>query len=96
MVTGIDPVRVCVGYRIDGASTGEVPASAALLERVEPVYEEHPGWDEDISTASRLEDLPANARRYIDALENLVDVPVGIVSVGPARDQTLTLSGAFD
>ncbi len=60
-----------------------------------PVYEEHVGWTEDVSKVRALEDLPAAARAYIVRLEELIGVPVGIVSVGPGRDATITLRPAF-
>jgi adenylosuccinate synthase len=95
VLTGLDPLKICVGYRLDGKPLDDVPAAAGLLERVEPVYEEHAGWTEDLANVRGLDDLPAAARSYIARLEELVEVPVGIVSVGPQRDQTISLVPAF-
>jgi adenylosuccinate synthase len=95
VLTGIDPICVCTGYRRDGRVVDDVPASAAALARCEPIYEQHPGWREPLSGAHRLEDLPAAARRYVERLEEMVGVEVGIVSIGPARDQTMVLSPPF-
>jgi len=95
VLSGIDPIRICVGYEVDGKALDDVPASAQALERVQPIYEDQAGWTEDISKARALEDLPAAARAYIVRLEKLVGVPVGIVSVGPARDATITLRPSF-
>ncbi len=96
VLTGIDPILICTGYRLDGTTTDNVPALASALERVIPVYEQHPGWKQDISSARRLADLPAEARSYIERIESLVGVPAGLVSVGPQRDQTITILSAFD
>ncbi|RMF22776.1 MAG: adenylosuccinate synthase [Deltaproteobacteria bacterium] len=97
VLTGIDPILICTGYRLaDGTTTDEVPALASTLDRVVPIYEQHPGWRQDISSARRLEDLPPEARSYIERIESLVGVPAGVISVGPQRDQTITILSAFD
>jgi adenylosuccinate synthase len=95
VLTGIDPVRICTGYRVDGRQTDEVPASADVLARCEPIYEDHPGWREPLGRVDRLEALPAAARGYIARIEELIGVQTGIVSVGPDRDQTIILSPPF-
>jgi len=95
VLSGLDPIRICVGYELDGQRLEEAPASADQLERVTPIFEECPGWTEDISNAKSVDDLPEAVRAYIVRLENLVGVPVGIISVGPARDATITLMPAF-
>ncbi len=82
-------IQVCVAYRIDGERVEHFPASIARLERVEPIYETLPGWNADTTEILRLEDLPANARAYLNRLSELVDVPVGLLSVGPKRHQTI-------
>ncbi len=89
VLSGLERVRVCTGYRIDGQVTHEPPLSQTRLERAEPVYADFEGWSEDLRDCTTMEELPANARRYIDAIEEHVRVPVGIVSVGPERNQTL-------
>ncbi len=89
ILTGLEQVRACTGYRIDGRLTDEVPSSEAQLERAEPVYRDFPGWTQDLRQCARMEDLPANARHYIAAIEERAGVPVSIVSVGPERNQTL-------
>ena len=61
----------------------------------EPVYETLPGWEEDIREVRRMEDLPDNARRYVDRIEALVDVPAAFVSVGPGRDEIIKVSDPF-
>ncbi len=89
ILSGLEVVRVCTGYRIDGRVTSEAPASEAQLERAEPVYRDFAGWTQDLRECTSLADLPDNARRYIEAIEERAGVPVTIVSVGPERNQTL-------
>jgi len=95
VLTGIDPIRICTGYRLDGNATKDVPASAAVLGRCEPVYEDMPGWREPLTGIGSLGALPLAARRYVARLEDLVGVPIDILSVGPAREQTIILSPPF-
>jgi adenylosuccinate synthase len=95
VLTGIDPVRICTGYQLDGRNIDDVPASADVLARCKPIYEDHPGWREPLGAVDRVEALPAAARRYVARLEELVGVKTGIVSVGPSRDKTLVLSDPF-
>jgi adenylosuccinate synthase len=91
VLTGLDRVPVCVAYRADGRSFAEMPMSQSDFHHAEPVYEFFPGWTEDISAARRLEDLPPNARSYVQAIEDLSGAPVSVVGVGPGRDQTIEL-----
>ncbi|MGH7860453.1 MAG: adenylosuccinate synthase, partial [Candidatus Binatia bacterium] len=90
-----DPVRVCVAYRCGSERLEFMPASSKKLAIAEPVYEDLPGWKENLSGARRLEDLPAAARRYLDRLAALTGVPVRIVSVGAKRDETIVVSDPF-
>ena len=89
VLSSLETVPVCVGYRIDGATTGEMPMTQSDLARAEPIYEELPGWWEDISDAREFGDLPANARDYVLRLEELAGAPVSCIGVGPGRDQTI-------
>ena len=89
VLTGLDPLRICTAYRADGERYERVPASVRLLSAVVPEYEELPGWTEPLSNARRLEDLPANARRYIDRLEELSATPFTMISVGARREETI-------
>jgi len=84
-------IKVCTAYRLDGATTESLPASGAVLARARPVYEELSGWQEDTSGARRFEDLPTNARAYIRRIEQLLDAPVHLVSVGPEREQAIAI-----
>ena len=89
VLTGMSELPVAVSYRLDGACFERFPAHLADLGVLEPVYETLPGWDEDISEVRRFEDLPENARRYVERLEELVGSPVCMISVGPARDAVI-------
>jgi len=90
VLTGIDPVKVCVAYRINGEETERFPLSTEALSRCEPVYIEVPGWQEDISGARSFGELPAPAQNYIRLIEELAQVPVRIISVGPEREEVIT------
>jgi adenylosuccinate synthase len=82
-------VPVCVGYSIDGKRTYDMPMTQSELCRAEPVYQELPGWWEDISGAREFDDLPAKARDYVSRLEELAGAPVSCIGVGPSRSQTI-------
>jgi adenylosuccinate synthase len=89
VLTGINPLRVCVGYE-DGTRTYKhFPSDARILSRVRPVYEELPGWTEPLGEARSLGDLPQAARDYLGFIQEFTEVPVAIVSVGPSRHQTI-------
>jgi len=89
VLTGIDPLRVGVGYELDGKRLDGPPSTIAAWERLRPVYEELPGWTEPLGGARTIGALPPNARRYVDRLAALVGAPIALVSVGPDRDQTI-------
>ena len=94
MLTGIHPLKVCVGYE-DGTRTYKhFPSDARVLSRVRPVYEELPGWAEPLGEARSLGDLPQTARDYLEVLQEFTEVPVAIVSVGPSRHQTIVRESA--
>ena len=95
VLTGLKTVRVCVGYELDGRRIDDVPASVAAFNAVRPIYEEFPGWDETLSRARSLDDLPATVRRYLTALEELTGTPIFMVSVGARRQDTIILRNAF-
>jgi len=88
-------LRLCTGYRLDGQTFDDLPASAKDMERLEPVYEDLEGFNEDITGARSLEALPENARRYLRRVEELVGVNIGLVSVGPRRSETIVLENPF-
>ena len=89
ILSGLDPIRLCVAYEIDGRRVEAWPSSATVLARATPIYEEFPGWSQPIHAIRALADLPENARRYVTALEEHAGVPIVLVSVGPERTQTI-------
>jgi adenylosuccinate synthase len=89
ILSGIDTLRICVAYEIDGRRIETWPSSGAALARAVPVYDEYPGWSEPLNGIRSLRDLPENARRYVSAIESHAGVPIVLVSVGPERTQTI-------
>ncbi len=89
VLSGFPTVRICTGYRADGELFRDFPPHQSLFHRAEPVYEELEGWTDEIGAARAFEDLPSAARTYVERLQGLVDVPIRVVSVGPAREQSL-------
>lgn len=89
ILDNLDEIKLCVAYELDGEHLSDFPGSAALLERCNPVYETHPGWKSSTRELTRLADLPTRARSYIDRLEEVIGVPVDMISTGPHRDKTI-------
>lgn len=89
VLSGLETVPICVGYEVDGRRVDEMPMTQTEVHHAVPVYEEMPGWWEDISTARDYDELPANARAYVARLEELAGARVSAVGVGPGRDQTI-------
>ena len=89
VLSGLDEVRICSAYEIDGARVTHFPSHIDDLKRAVPVYETLPGWSEDLSGVRGYDDLPARARAYLDRIGQLLGRPVSIVSVGPDRAQTI-------
>ena len=94
--TGLKKVKICTAYMLDGKQIDYYPASLKELERCEPVYEEFDGWTEDISTVTEYDQLPANAKKYLDRIEELTGLQLMTISVGPSREQTITLKDAWE
>ncbi len=95
ILSGLDEVKVCVGYRVDNEIVEEWPLSASVLERAAPLYESFEGWSQDIRECRSVDELPPAARRYVAAIEERAGVPVSHISVGPERTQTIEVSGAL-
>ncbi|BAQ15217.1 adenylosuccinate synthetase [Clostridium botulinum B2 128] len=91
-LAGLDTLKVCTGYRLNGEIIDYVPASLEDLAKCEPIYEEFEGWDDSITNARCYEDLPENAIKYLKKIEDFTETKVSIVSVGPKRDQTMMIS----
>jgi adenylosuccinate synthase len=93
VLSGVPELRVCTEYGLEGEMFEDVPPHQSLVHKAEPVYEELEGWEGDITAASRPEDLPGAAAKYLDRLADLAGIPVRWVSIGPDREQTLELPG---
>lgn len=94
--TGLKKVKICTAYMLDGKQIDYYPASLKELERCEPVYVEFDGWTEDISAVTEYDQLPANAKKYLNRIEELTGLQLMTISVGPSREQTITLKDAWE
>lgn len=88
VLTGLDTVKICTAYEYQGKTITEYPANLRMLAECTPIYEELPGWTEDITKCKSLDELPENARHYLERISQLTDVTISIFSVGPDRTQT--------
>jgi adenylosuccinate synthase len=96
ILSGFDEIKICTAYDIDGKITEDFPMTLGETERAKPVYETMPGWSEDVSKLTSIEQFPANARRYIERIEALAEVPAALLSVGPGREETIIVRELFD
>lgn len=88
VLSGLDPIKICVAYSLDGNEFDYPPENTSDLSECVPIYEELPGWEDDLTGVTSHDSLPENARLYVERLEELMGVPIKYVSVGPAREQT--------
>ncbi|MGA6973074.1 MAG: adenylosuccinate synthetase, partial [Candidatus Binatus sp.] len=95
VLTGIDPVKICVGYIVKGKRYDDMPPSHRMLINAKPVYEEMPGWSESPAGARTLDELPSSVRRYVDRISELVGVPIAMIGVGKEREATIVLRNPF-
>ncbi|MBK7978006.1 MAG: adenylosuccinate synthase [Deltaproteobacteria bacterium] len=95
VLSGLDPLKICVGYRIDGNDHVDTVPPTRLLERAEPVYETVPGWTESLSGLNRLDQLPGAARHYLDRLAELVGTEIVMLSLGPKREELIEIRNPF-
>ena len=91
VLSGLKTIKIARAYELDGKEINYYPASLEELDRCKPVYDELPGWDEDITNVTKFDDLPENAKNYLKRIEELTDTPLATVSVGPDREQTMIL-----
>jgi adenylosuccinate synthase len=89
VLAGVDELQVCTAYTLEGDTTTRFPPDADTLERCKPVYQPLPGFRDDISACRRRDELPRSALRYLDLIERHVGVPIGLIGVGPGREQTI-------
>lgn len=95
VLDGLETIKICTAYEYKGEILHDFPASLEVLAACTPVYETHPGWQEDISNVRSIEDLPQNAQKYLKRIEELCEVPIEIISVGPQRDETIVVKNPF-
>lgn len=95
VLSGLDTLKICTAYELDGKQIDYVPSTISALERCRPVYLEMPGWSEDITSVTSYDSLPENAKRYISKIEDLTNTEVAVVSVGPDRTQTIMRKSIF-
>jgi adenylosuccinate synthase len=94
VLTGQDSIQLCVAYELDGKRLDVPPYED--LDRVQPVYESLPGWREPLDSCRSLDDLPTNAKKYIEVIEQATDCQVTLVGVGPDREQTIVVRSPFN
>jgi adenylosuccinate synthase len=90
VLSGLEKVPICVAYEVDGKRVDDMPMTQTDVHHAVPVYEELPGWFEDLSGCRTFDELPANARAYVGRIEELTGAPVSAIGVGPGREQTIT------
>lgn len=95
VLDGFDELKICTAYRVDGQEMDIPPLDVHDWAQIEPVYESHPGWSESVRGATSMEQLPATAREYLDRMEELVGVPIHIVSTGPERSENIVIQQPF-
>ena len=95
VLTGFDTLKICVGYRVGEETIQEFPQSQKIFKQSQPVYEEMPGWYENLTHVRRFEDLPEAAKNYILRIEELTGVPATLVAIGPGREQTIVRGEIF-
>lgn len=96
VLTGLEQIPVCVAYDVDGARHDEMPMTQSEFHHAKPIYEYFPGWTEDITGAKSLDDLPENARKYVEKLEEISGCRISAIGVGPDRDHTIVVRDLID
>ncbi|MCH8003811.1 MAG: adenylosuccinate synthase [Nanoarchaeota archaeon] len=95
VLSGLEKIKICIGYKHKNKIIKNFSNNSEILENCEPVYEELNGWNENLDGIKNFEDLPENAKKYIKRIEELMEIPISIVSIGPERNQTLILKKEF-
>ncbi|MDH3442754.1 MAG: adenylosuccinate synthase [Deltaproteobacteria bacterium] len=96
VLTGFERIPICTAYRFDGKTLTEFPASLKTMQGVEPIYETMAGWRETLTQVKKFSDLPATAQKYVRHIEAILETNIVLVSVGPAREQTILLTNPFE
>ena len=92
VLSGLEELKLCVGYKNENEVTTDYPYDQNILNTAEPVYEILDGWTEDITSVKKFDDLPENAKKYINAIEDFIEVPITFISVGPERSQNIVIT----
>jgi adenylosuccinate synthase len=92
---GLNSLNICTAYEFEGKVINDFPASLDVLAGCKPIFETLPGWTEDISGMRTIEDLPENTKNYLKRIEELIETPIDIVSVGPGRDETIVIKNPY-
>jgi adenylosuccinate synthase len=92
VLSGLEELKLCVGYENENEVTTDYPYDQNILNTAEPVYENLDGWTEDITSVKKFDDLPENAKKYINAIEDFIEVPITFISVGPERNQNIVIT----
>ena len=95
VLTGIEELKICTGYMLDGKRIDYMPGTLSIFERCQPIYDTLPGWTEDITNVHLFDELPQNAKNYIRKIEEVTGVDVAMFSVGPDRLQTIVIKEVF-
>ena len=92
---GLDSLNICTGYEYQGKTLDYFPGDLQILGECKPIYETHPGWSEDISGIRNYNDLPENTKKYLKRIEEIAETPIQIISIGPARDETIVVENPY-
>ena len=92
VLSGLDEIKLCVGYKNGDEVISDYPYQQSILYNAQPVYETFEGWEEDITSIKNFEELPQNAKKYINAIENFIEIPITFISVGPERKQNIVIA----
>ena len=95
-LAGVDKIKVCVAYELDGEIIDHYPADLTMLERCKPVYKEFDGWTDDISKVREYKDLPESAKKYIETIEEITGAKISMIGVGPNRDEAVLVKNPYD
>ncbi|MDD9329036.1 MAG: adenylosuccinate synthetase, partial [Bartonella sp.] len=93
---GLDEIKVCIGYELDGKKIDYLPSSMGAQARVQPIYETLEGWKETTAHVSNLTELPAQAIKYVRYIEELIGIPVVLLSTSPERKDTILIADPFE
>ena len=92
VLSNLKKIKICTHYEIDGKKTDNFPINLEQLEKAKPIYEELDGWDDDLTNTTKFEQLPENAKAYVKRIEEIIGIPICILSIGPKRSQTIIIN----